>query len=84
MTAQEILDQIESYKNKKGKAEGRVQALAEQLDVLEVTFQELVDACEEKYGCKPKDLKKLMATKQSELEEKLQEVEEKLQELTGE
>ena len=84
MTAQEILDQIESYKNKKGKAEGRVQALAEQLDVLEVTFQELVDACEEKYGCKPKDLKRLMATKQSELEEKLQEVEEKLQELTVE
>jgi len=84
MTAQEILDQIESYKNKKGKAEGRVQALAEQLDVLEVTFQELVDACEEKYGCKPKDLKRLMATKQSELEEKLQEVEEKLQELIGE
>jgi uncharacterized coiled-coil DUF342 family protein len=84
MTAQEILDQIESYKNKKGKAEGRVQALAEQLDVLGVTFQELVDACEEKYGCKPKDLKRLMATKQSELEEKLQEVEEKLQELTGE
>jgi hypothetical protein len=84
MTAQEILDQIESYKNKKGKAEGRVQALAEQLDVLGVTFQELVDACEEKYGCKPNDLKRLMATKQSELEEKLQEVEEKLQELTGE
>ena len=84
MTAQEILDQIESYKNKKGKAEGRVQALAEQLDALGITFQELVDACEEKYGCKPKDLKKLMATKQSELEEKLQEVEEKLQELTGE
>jgi hypothetical protein len=84
MTAQEILDQIESYKNKKGKAEGRVQALAEQLDVLGVTFQELVDACEEKYGCKPKELKRLMATKQSELEEKLQEVEEKLQELTGE
>jgi len=84
MTAQEILDQIESYKNKKGKAEGRVQALAEQLDVLGVTFQELVDACEEKYGCKPKDLKRLMATKQSELEKKLQEVEEKLQELTGE
>jgi len=84
MTAQEILDQIESYKNKKGKAEGRVQALAEQLEVLEVNFQELVDACEEKYGCKPKDLKRLMATKQSELEEKLQEVEEKLQELTGE
>jgi uncharacterized coiled-coil DUF342 family protein len=84
MTAQEILDQIESYKNKKGKAEGRVQALAEQLDVLGVTFQELVEACEERYGCKPKDLKRLMATKQSELEEKLQEVEEKLQELTGE
>ena len=84
MTAQEILDQIESYKNTKGKAEGRVQALSEQLDVLGVTFQELVDACEEKYGCKPKDLKRLMATKQSELEEKLQEVEEKLQELTGE
>ena len=84
MTAQEILDQIESYKNKKGKAEGRVQALAEQLDALGITFQELVDTCEEKYGCKPKDLKKLMATKQSELEEKLQEVEDKLQELTGE
>ena len=84
MTAQEILDQIESYKNKKGKAEGRVQTLTEQLDALEVDFQTLVDTCEEKYGCKPKDLKKLMATKQSELEEKLQEVEEKLQELTGE
>ena len=84
MTAQEILDQIESYKNKKGKAEGRVQALSEQLDVLGVTFQELVEACEEKYGCKPKDLKRLMATKQSELEAKLQNIEEKLQELTGE
>ena len=84
MTAQEILDQIESYKNKKGKAEGRVQVLTEQLDVLGTDFQELVDTCEAKYGCKPKDLKKLMATKQSELEEKLQEVEDKLQELTGE
>ena len=84
MTAQEILDQIESYKNKKGKAEGRVQTLTEQLDALEVDFQTLVDTCEEKNGCKPKDLKKLMATKQSELEAKLQEIEEKLQELTGE
>jgi len=84
MTAQEILDQIESYKNKKGKAEGRVQTLTEQLDALEVDFQTLVDTCEEKHGCKPKDLKKLMATKQSELEAKLQEIEEKLQELTGE
>jgi archaellum component FlaC len=84
MTAQEILDQIESYKNKKGKAEGRVQTLSEQLDDLETNFQTLVDTCEEKYGCKPKDLKKLMATKQSELEAKLQEIEEKLQELTGE
>ncbi len=84
MTAQEILDQIESYKNKKGKAEGRVQTLSEQLDDLETNFQTLVDTCEEKYGCKPKDLKKLMATKQSELEAKLQNIEEKLQELTGE
>jgi outer membrane murein-binding lipoprotein Lpp len=84
MTAQEILDQIESYKNKKGKAEGRVQTLSEQLDALEVDFQTLVGTCEEKYGCKPKDLKKLMATKQSELEAKLQNIEEKLQELTGE
>jgi len=84
MTAQEILDQIESYKNKKGKAEGRVQTLSEQLDDLETNFQTLVDTCEEKYGCKPKDLKKLMATKQSELEAKLQKIEEKLQELTGE
>lgn len=84
MTAQEILDQIESYKNKKGKAEGRVQVLSEQLDALEIDFQTLVDNCEEKYSCKPKDLKKLMAKKQSELEAKLQEVEEKLQELTGE
>ena len=39
MTAQEILDQIESYKNKKGKAEGRVQTLSEQLDDLETNFQ---------------------------------------------
>lgn len=84
MTAQEILDQIESYKNKKGKAEGRVQTLTEQLDALEVDFQALVDTCEEKYDCKPKDLKRFMATKQSELEAKLQEIEEKLQELTGE
>ncbi len=84
MTAQEILDQIESYKNKKGKAEGRVQTLSEQLDDLETNFQTLVDTCEEKYGCKPKDLKKLMATKQSELEAKLQNIEEKLQELIGE
>jgi len=84
MTAQEILDQIESYKNKKGKAEGRVQTLSEQLDDLETNFQTLVDTCEEKYGCKPKDLKKLMATKQFELEAKLQKIEEKLQELTGE
>ena len=84
MTAQEILDQIESYKNKKGKAEGRVQTLTEQLDALQVDFQTLVDTCEEKYDCKPKDLKKLMTTKQSELEAKLQVIEEKLQELTGE
>ncbi len=84
MTAQEILDQIESYKNTKGKAEGRIQTLSEQLETLEDNFQKLVETCEEKYGCKPKDLKKLMATKQSELETKLQTIEEKLQELTGE
>lgn len=84
MTAEEILDQIETLKNKKGKAEGRVQALGEQLESLTSDYQELIDKCEETYNCKPKDLKKLIATKQAELEAKLLEVENKLQELAGE
>ena len=83
MTAEEISDQIETLKNKKGKAEGRVQALSEQLESLTSDYQELIDKCEETYNCKPKDLKKLISTKQTELEAMLIEVENKLQELTG-
>ena len=84
MTAQEILNSIEEYKKKKGNAEGKVQVLSTQLDQLKTEYDELVETCKNNYKCKPKDLKNLIANKQSELEAKLQELQDKVAELEGE
>jgi hypothetical protein len=84
MTSQEIMDQIESFKKKKGNAEGKVQVLSDQLEKTKTEYDGLVQTCKDSYNCKPKDLKKLITTKQSELETKLQELLDKVAELEGE
>jgi archaellum component FlaC len=84
MTSQEIMDQIESFKKKKGNAEGKVQVLSDQLEKLKTEYDDLVQTCKDSYNCKPKDLKNLITTKQSELETKLQELQDKVVELEGE
>jgi archaellum component FlaC len=84
MTAQEIMDQIESFKKKKANAEGKVQVLSDQLEKLKTEYDGLVQNCKDSYNCKPKDLKNLITTKQSELETKLQELQDKVAELEGE
>ena len=83
MTAQEIMDQIESFKKKKNNAEGKVQVLSDQLEKLKAEYDGLVQNCKDSYNCKPKDLKNLITTKQSELETKLQELQDKVAELEG-
>ena len=84
MTAQEIMDQIESFKKKKANAEGKVQVLSDQLEKLKTEYDGLVQNCKDSYNCKPKDLKNLITTKQSELETKLQELQDKVAKLEGE
>ena len=84
MTSQEIMDQIESFKKKKNNAEGKVQVLSDQLENLKTEYDGLVQTCKDSYNCKPKDLKNLITTKQSELETKLQELQDKVAELEGE
>ncbi len=84
MTSQEIMDQIESFKKKKNNAEGKIQVLSDQLEKLKVEYDGLVQTCKDSYNCKPKDLKNLIITKQSELETKLQELQDKVAELEGE
>lgn len=84
MTSQEILDQIEAYKKKKGNAEGKVQVLSDQLEKYKAEYDDLVKTCKDNYNCKPKDLKNLIANKQSELETMLQELQEEVAELEGE
>ncbi len=83
MTSQEIMDQIESFKKKKNNAEGKIQVLSDQLEKLKVEYDGLVQTCKDSYNCKPKDLKNLIVTKQSELETKLQELQDKVAELEG-
>ena len=84
MTAQEILDQIESLKTKKSSAEGRVQVLTKQLNKYKETFDTLKQKCVDDFGCQPKELKSLIAAKQVELENKLAEINEKIDELQEE
>jgi hypothetical protein len=84
MTSQEIMDQIESFKKKKNNAEGKIQVLSDQLEKLKAEYDGLVQTCKDNYNCKPKDLKNLIITKQSELETKLQELQDKVVELEGE
>ena len=84
MTSQEIMDQIESFKKKKNNAEGKVQVLSDQLEKLKTEYDGLVQNCKDSYNCKPKDLKNLITTKQSELETKLQELQDKVAKLEGE
>jgi uncharacterized coiled-coil DUF342 family protein len=84
MTAQEILDQIESLKSKKSSAEGRVQVLTKQLNKYKETFDMLKQKCVDDFGCQPKELKSLIAAKQVELENKLAEINEKIDELQEE
>ena len=84
MTSQEIMDQIESFKKKKANAEGKVQVLSDQLEKLKTEYDGLVQNCKDSYNCKPKDLKNLITTKQSELETKLQELQDKVAKLEGE
>jgi len=84
MTAQEILDQIESLKSKKSSAEGRVEVLTKQLNKFKETFDTLKQKCLDDFECQPKELKSLIATKQLELESKLTEINEKIDELQEE
>lgn len=84
MTAQEILDKIESLKSTKSSAEGRVQVLTNQLNKYKTEFDTLKQKCIDEFHCQPKELKSLIATKQVELEEKLVLIDEKIQELQGE
>ncbi len=84
MTAQEILDKIESLKSKKSSAEGRVQVLTNQLNKYKIDFDTLKQQCIDEFQCQPKELKSLIETKQVELEEKLDLIDEKIQELQGE
>lgn len=83
MTAQEILDKIESLKSTKSSAEGRVQVLTNQLNNYKTEFDNLKQKCIDEFHCQPKELKSLIATKQLELEEKLELIDEKIQELQG-
>ena len=83
MTAQEILDQIESLKSKKSSAEGRLQVLTVQLNKYKVEYDNLKEQCVNDFNCQPKELKSLIARKQQDLETKLSSIEEKLQELQG-
>jgi chaperonin cofactor prefoldin len=84
MTAQEILDQIESLKSKKSSAEGRVQILTKQLNKYKEEFDTLKQKCVDDFQCQPKELKSLIASKQIELENKLTEINDKIEELQEE
>ena len=84
MTAQEILDQIESLKSKKSSAEGRLQILTKQLNKLKEEFDTLKQKCVDDFQCQPKELKSLTASKQLELENKLAEINSKIEELQEE
>lgn len=83
MTAQEILDQIETLKSTKSAAEGRVEILTKQLNKYKEDFDRLKQKCIDDFECQPKELKALIATKQTELENKLEEINEKIAELQG-
>jgi len=84
MTAQEILDQIESLKSKKSSAEGRVEILTKQLNKYKEEFDTLKQKCVDDFQCQPKELKSLIASKQVELENKLSEINDKIEELQEE
>jgi hypothetical protein len=84
MTAQEILDKIESLKSTKSSAEGRVQILTTQLNKYKNDFDQLKQKCVDDFECQPKELKSLITSKQNELEQKLNQIDEKIQELQGE
>jgi hypothetical protein len=84
MTAQEILDQIESLKSKKSSAEGRVEILTKQLNKYKEEFDALKQKCVDDFQCQPKELKSLIASKQVELENKLSEINDKIEELQEE
>ena len=84
MTAQEILDQIESLKSKKSSAEGRVEILTKQLNKSKEEFDALKQKCVDDFQCQPKELKSLIASKQVELENKLSEINDKIEELQEE
>lgn len=84
MTAQEILDQIESLKSKKSSAEGRVEILTKQLNKYKEEFDALKQKCVDDFQCQPKELKSLIASKQVELENKLSEINGKIEELQEE
>ena len=84
MTAQEILDQIESLKSKKSSAEGRVDILTKQLNKYKEEFDALKQKCVDDFQCQPKELKSLIASKQVELENKLSEINDKIEELQEE
>ncbi len=84
MTAQEILDQIESLKSKKSWVEGRVQILTKQLNKYKEGFDTLKQKCVDDFQCQPKELKSLIASKQIELENKLTEINDKIEELQEE
>ena len=84
MTAQEILDQIESLKSKKSSAEGRVEILTKQLNKYKEEFDALKQKCVDDFQCQPKELKSLIASKHVELENKLSEINDKIEELQEE
>ena len=83
MTAQEILEKIESLKSTKSSAEGRVQILTNQLNKYKEDFDRLKQKCTDDFECQPKELKSLISSKQTELEQKLEQIDEKIQELQG-
>jgi muramidase (phage lysozyme) len=84
MTAQEILDQIESLKSKKSSAEGRVQILTKQLNKYKEEFDAHKQKCDDDFQCQPKELKSLIASKQVELENMLTQINDKIEELQEE